>query len=908
MFDALIEEPSSGWEERLRQLLPDDAALRAEVRSLLDADLAARAQPSRIGEHSGDLLGELAEHQEQTHVDAWIGRLLGVWRITRSLGHGGMGRVYLAERQDGEFRQQAAIKLLRVSDDEPGLQRFLAERQILAGLEHPGIARLLDGGRSSNGTPWFALEYVDGVTLPAWCDSQRLSVRARIRLFLDVCTAVAHAHEQLIIHRDLKPGNILVDRTGQVKLLDFGIAKLLQQDSEHTGTALRAYTPDYAAPEQIRGERMGTTVDVYALGVVLYELLTGCKPYRVEARTAPAIERAILEQQPIRPSQAAATTRSSDNNDDRDRHAEARGLNAAALGKVLRGDLDAIVLKALRKEPEARYRSVVELADDLRAVLEHRPVIARRGERRYIVQRFLRRNLLAVGLATTAVLALTIGLVAAIDQAREATRQRDSAQQSLRFMTGLFTNADPGRRTSTELTVEDLLDQGAREIGDALAGNVPARIDLMLAMTTGYIGLEALDRASELLAEARALAETEDDRMRLATIRLHECTIQSQRFEWQGCENLVEEIEGEIRPGSPEGNELLSSALAIRGHMRSFVRECEDAEVDLRRAIDLLPVSEHTLRLRVRLSNDLQYCLMRLGQVEEAEALVRARLLELEHASRPQPRLLADMLGALSDTLRGRDRDDERIELQREELRIVQLLYGPDSLAAINSLAHLAQSLASAGRWHEAVETHTPVVAYFRQHGSPDPGKVATIIGNSGVFHLWSGNHEQALALFEESLELLDNVDMPAFRAAFLRWYANALLLDGRQLEARQAIEQAMPLDLDYLSPDPLTMARMRGVYHTLALLQGSGPLPKDFCAGIDKDNEVFAASSDANSNDAAFGRFLGNQCRRLLVRSSATASTELDADSEWLQGLPETDVRRRMAIMVMSTLDDQLQ
>ncbi|HEV3409601.1 MAG TPA: protein kinase, partial [Chthoniobacterales bacterium] len=329
----------------------------------------------------------------------------------REIGRGGLGAVYLAARADDEYRKEVALKLIRRGlDTDDILRRFRTERQILAQLDHPNIARLLDGGTTDDGLPYFAMEYVRGEPINTYCDLHRLKLSERLELFRKVCAAVTYAHQNLVVHRDLKPSNILVTADGEPKLLDFGIAKLLSADHElvftQTAPGLRAMTPDYASPEQMKGEKITTASDVYSLGVLLYEVLSGQKPYRVKTRTTEEISRAVTEQEPQRPSTAAATD-----------------------GSALRGDLDNIVLKALRKEPERRYSSVEGLAEDLRRYQEGRPVLARPRTFTYRSSKFIRRNKVAVLAATLVLLAILGGLIATEQQARIARAERAKAEK-----------------------------------------------------------------------------------------------------------------------------------------------------------------------------------------------------------------------------------------------------------------------------------------------------------------------------------------------------------------------------------------------------------------------------------------------------------------------------------------------
>ncbi|HEX7770656.1 MAG TPA: serine/threonine-protein kinase, partial [Dokdonella sp.] len=392
LFEAAVERPQA---ERHAFVIDACAAggssvatIRDRVLAMLVADDAATRGDAGLAEVAPDLFAQFDDDPGVDDRQALIGTRVGPWKLVRQLGHGGMGAVYLAERVAEDFEQRAAIKLVRPGWDAGDMQRrFREERRILAGLDHPQIAHLIDGGETADGKPYLVMEYVDGQPLCVHCDARRLSIAERLQLFLAVCAGVAHAHRNLVVHRDIKPSNILVSATGEVKLLDFGIARLLEHGADATGTALRLFTPEYAAPEQIRGDPITTSADVYALGLVLFELLTGGRPYDHAAATASGRQLAILTREPIRPSQLAQS-----------RDVGARGLAAMRqleprqLGARLQGDLDAIVLKALRKEPQQRYASVEALADDLRRHLNHEPVAARRGTWRYQSARFLRRH------------------------------------------------------------------------------------------------------------------------------------------------------------------------------------------------------------------------------------------------------------------------------------------------------------------------------------------------------------------------------------------------------------------------------------------------------------------------------------------------------------------------------------
>ncbi|HKT58436.1 MAG TPA: serine/threonine-protein kinase [Gemmatimonadales bacterium] len=408
----------------------DDPGLAAEVGRLLSAH-------DRAGAFIQAPAVALAASLEPVEEVVPAGRRIGAYRIIREIGRGGMGTVYLAERADDAFTQQVAIKLIkRGMDTDQVLTRFRAERQILASLDHANIARLLDGGTTDDDLPYFAMEYIEGQPIDAYADAQRLSIAERLQVFLQVCGAVSYAHQHLIVHRDIKPVNILVTADGAPKLLDFGIAKVLQADDDSTATAtgLRMLTPEYASPEQVEGRHATTVSDVYSLGVVLYELLTGRSPYRTRSRSPVEIAEAVCTTEPVRPSAAVgegegslAGRRRSGLADDR---AAATGLGSTdRLRRRLRGDLDTIVLTALRKEPGRRYQSVEQLSSDIRRHLDGLPVRARPDTFRYRAGKFVRRNRGMVAAGALVGLALIGGTIATAWQAREARAAQARAER-----------------------------------------------------------------------------------------------------------------------------------------------------------------------------------------------------------------------------------------------------------------------------------------------------------------------------------------------------------------------------------------------------------------------------------------------------------------------------------------------
>ncbi|GHA88084.1 hypothetical protein GCM10007067_27650 [Lysobacter bugurensis] len=491
LLDELIELEAAARVRRLAEIGREDAALAAELEALI-----------ALEESESDFLEEPIVPQITAGLRA--DSVVGPYRLERMIGEGGMGQVWLAGRADGLYQRRVALKLLRPGIADPNLRlRFTREREILARLAHPHIARLLDAGIAEN-VPYLALEYVDGEPITDYCKRHGTPVDARLRMFQQICDAVSHAHANLIVHRDLKPSNILVTPAGEVRLLDFGIAKLLDGEApviEQTRTGMRAFTLHYAAPEQIRGEPVTTMTDVYSLGVVLYELLTECKPYRLKRNTDAEWEEAILAVDPLRPSQTVL------------RRGEGETADPTAmrrLARYLSGDLDNIVLKTLSKRPEHRYPSVEALALDLQRFEAGRPVHARPQSLGYRMRKYVVRHrwALAAGTMTATVLGLALGIVAW--QAREAVTEAARAQAMQDFMVGLFEHAG-GMPEDGAIDLPSLLDAAVERGDRELARQPRARAELLGVVARLRAGLGDYRQAHALLDRQAAIIDITED-------------------------------------------------------------------------------------------------------------------------------------------------------------------------------------------------------------------------------------------------------------------------------------------------------------------------------------------------------------------------------------------------------------
>jgi serine/threonine protein kinase/tetratricopeptide (TPR) repeat protein len=570
--------------ERERWLI--DSCGDIELRDCLRVLLADSDRDSVIDTGSGRIAKALMADDGSMDDDAvarlpnLIGRRLGAYRIGRLIGEGGMASVFLGERDDGGFTQQVAVKVLRDGMLDPReQQQFRRERQILARLEHPNIARLIDGGLTPEGVPWFAMEYVEGTSILAHCDARQLDIDARLALFLQVCDAVAYAHRALVVHRDLKPSNILVADDGALKLLDFGIARLIDPDDtpgEHATVTIasqRRLTPAYAAPEQLRGELVTTSADVYALGVLLHELLTGAKPSRRDDASVklPSAQAAIVAQS--------------------EHLAQQRGrLSTRQLRHRIAGDLDMILLTALRAEPDRRYPSVTALADDIRRHRQQRPVRARPESLRYRAGRFVRRNRVGVIAAILVLASVVAGVASTLRQAAQAREaaaraqhEADRAVSVKRFLLGLFEGAAPNQTQGRAVTASELLDRGAHGLRDGMADAPDLRAELQVTLAGIYRELGQYDAALSLVdpAEFPALAgdagaQAERGRIAYAQGRLDDAEAA-----------LRSALETMPAPTNPATRGARAERLVLLGEVLAARDRKDEADVVVREAIAL---------------------------------------------------------------------------------------------------------------------------------------------------------------------------------------------------------------------------------------------------------------------------------------------------------------------------------
>ncbi|HXW05119.1 MAG TPA: serine/threonine-protein kinase, partial [Vicinamibacterales bacterium] len=838
ILDEVLDLEPSARAEAISRACGGDPRLRGEIERLVAADAAAdRFLETPAVEYAGALVSAGEAGVADTERE---GMIVGPYRLLKEIGRGGMGRVYLAERADGQFEQQVALKLVGAGPRGTEVQeRFLRERQILARLQHPNIARLLDGGMMPDGRPYFAMEYVAGHPITAYCDARALDVRARLRLFTEVCEAVQYAHQNLVVHRDLKPSNTLVTGQGAVKLLDFGIAKVLHEDdSPADGTLTRLgtgpMTPEYAAPEQVRGEPVTTATDVYALGALAYELLTGHGPHRLTRLTASEVERAIAERDVERPSAALGRDRTGQAAPaTAEAIARARGTDPARLRRQLRGDLDTILLRALQKDPARRYASAGALLDDIRRYLAGLPIAARRDSVGYRTAKFLRRHALVAGAAVLVLVSLVAGLIGTAWQARLASQEAAKAREVSRFLSSLFEVADPALANPADITARELLDRGARRVETDLAKQPEVQAEMLLLLGRIYRELGVFDRAQPLLQRSLELRETSrwPDDASLADASAELARLWLEMGKPDEAERLQREtLERRRRRLGPDHPDVgrtmrdLALVLANRGaydeaerlqrdalalHERTFGEEHVEIASDLEGLQSILrsrgqteaatEVARRVLAMRQTLlgndhletataMNNLAILLYDRWELAEAERLYRHVLdFDLRRLGELHPNT-ATVMNNLAFVLRDRGEYDDAEELYRKALDLDRQLFGQEHPYVATVMNNLAVALAAQERYGEAGELFRQSLAMFQRIYGDEHWRVGAVQGSlAGV--LQARGDPAAEPLYREALSRLERTldrDHPSVEPVLLGL--------GRLLTARGAPAEAEPL------------------------------------------------------------------------------------------------------------------
>lgn len=686
---SLPENERSDWLAVLRREKPELAELLQE---LLDEQA--------VVDKKAFLAGQAVVPAETSMA----GQAVGAYQLISPIGEGGMGTIWLAQRSDGRFERRVAIKFLRFSlNSASGSERFKREGRILGQLAHPHIAELMDAGITSSGQPYIVLEHVEGEPIDIHCDAHQLDVNARISLFLDVLAAVSHAHTNLVVHRDIKPSNVLVRSDGCVKLLDFGIAKLLADDLQ-SGAATRltvdgglALTPQYAAPEQITGKAVTTRTDVYALGVLLYLILSGEHPAGAGSLSPAELVKAIVETEPARPSDACLKA-------DPAIDAEKRRIIPEKLHRLLRGDLDTIVGKALKKDPVERYDTVNAFADDLRRYLDHQPILARPDHFLYRSRKFIRRNRVAVSLGSVAMLGVVAGAVATVVQGRIARHQRDFAYHELAHAEQvnqldyfLLTDSAP----SGEIKIDDLLEREEQIVERQNYANDPANhVKLLISIGQHYLGRDENGKALRVLQEAHQLASVTRDASARAEASCALAIPVVQSGQYVQAESLFQEGLRQLPESSEFALDRVSCLLTGSGIAQSDGRAQES--IQRARAADMAlrqsPLQPDNLKLDVLTTSASAYELA--GQSRAAFPLFQEASNELSRLGLGDTRTALDLYNDWGLALMLASQPSEAERVYR---RGIDLYQGKEDQAGLpHMLTNYADSLMSLGRLQEA--------------------------------------------------------------------------------------------------------------------------------------------------------------------------------------------------------------
>ncbi len=785
LFDELLTLTAQAREQRLLNV---DNATAQLLRAMLAVDTAPEKKLPEVP------FASIAQSWEGLEP----GQRLGSFELLRLVGRGGMGQVYLGRRV-GEVQQQAAIKvqLPLVATDET-LRRFRLERQILAGLEHPAIARLIECGEDAQGRPYYAMEWIDGVTIDQYCAEHKLDLKSRLRLFAQLCEGVDYAHRHLVVHRDIKSSNVMVTRDGQPKLLDFGIAKALDAHTaamDSTATHARFFSPNHAAPEQVRGQAISIGCDVYALGVLLYELLSGVRPYALDGLSPREIEEQICELTPPLPSAQLSALQLGDSAAAERLAMQRGGTRTSTLINTLRGDLDRIVLHALRKRPQERYASAAELRADIQRFLRGEAVLARGMGRGYRVRKFIGRHRLATTLASGFVSALSVFAVLLWLQAGALRQERDEvarqlhraeierarAEQVTAFIEQTFAQADPSQALGEKLTVSDVLDIGARTLDFAQFDDpqLRHRMQLTLARVMQSLGRDA---------EAAALAAQVDAQLpalqRLASLRLH-----AESVSYQGDDAKAIAL-------SERALTLLSSTLDVpkpdqgrtwlmRGRVLRGANDKEGALAAAERAIALLDPSvedqfvDHAQaqRLRARV-------LMTLDQIGPARTQLQALLDSQQRKLQKHHPAMLDTLRLLAYAYTTMGELDKAESLLAQQIDSSEKVFGADSLQRAFALNGRAILRTEQRNLQGARADYGETLRILRGRLNPDHAMLALVVANSGELELLLGEPKRAERHYREAVAIaLRSVDRDGENTAYLRLGLGSALSDLGKLD-----------------------------------------------------------------------------------------------------------------------------
>ncbi len=869
LFTEAVELPLDEQQEFVAHACGDQAELLAQVQRLL-----------RDHHRAGDfietpVLGRPGLDPTATDLDPLQGQTVGHYKILHKIGQGGMSTVYLAARADQQYQQHVAVKIIRRGMNSDFIvARFRQERQILASLDHPSIARLLDGGTLADGRPYLVMEHIDGEPVDTYCERADLSLRQRLELFCKICSAVQYAHQNLVVHRDLKPSNILVTADGVPRVLDFGTAKLLEplpvmMGVTPTAADLRPMTPEYASPEQMRGTLITTASDVYSLGVVLYELTTGQRPYRLPERISPEAARIVTEEPIERPSLAlsrppertapAATPAPGS-------HDESRTATTTKLRRKLEGDLDNIVLMALRKEPKRRYPSVEQLANDIERHLRGLPVSARRDTLSYRTSKFVLRHRLGVAATVLAVASLLAGIVAISWQARIADRERQRAEDSLaevkaeqiknertfQFLAEIFQSA--GTLLGEELTVKEAFDRAVEVLNSELADQPGLRAALLDRFGVLQRDLGLYERSSKQLEEAVALNRRllGAEAPRLADSLDHLGVTLFDAGHYDQARTAFDEALRLRRQAEVTEDRQIAASLTHLGLLELQEGHTDLAETHFQEALDLHRANADSNPI------DLAATLQGLGRAAniekrytEAEQIFRQTLeIQRQERGRAHPKVVEE-LNLLAKSIFAQGRIEEAKSLFLRELEFNRALHGASHPAIALTLNNLAAASYRERRTEEGIEYLRQALEIQRQHLQPTHNDLLSTLSNLGSFLIKKHQPLEAARYFRQVLEARRQVHGEQHPATALARHNLASALQGAEQldQAMVQFRRALDFRTNHLGDsDPDTLLTRLGLSRTLRQLGRLGEAEEQLLI-------AFEAAAEGSDRTRVLGR-----------------------------------------------------
>ena len=841
LYHRVLELDESSRAEFLEDSCRGDEAARREVESLLAHEKAAEHFiESPALEVMGKLVANGPRISGRRAPDATVTKpfdelagdgpgittapkRVGAYRIVREIGHGGMAIVYLGERDDQNYRKRVAIKMVKPGiGTEQVLQRFLNERQTLAALDHSNIVKLLDGGSTESGLPYLVMEHVEGLPIDRYCDQNKLSIDDRLRLFRNVCSAVQYAHQNLVIHRDLKPANILITKEGLPRLLDFGIAKLLNPEFLQTPLVTRvdtrAMTPEYASPEQILGETVTSATDIYSLGVLLYEILTGLRPYQIADSSQREIERLVCEDEPPRPS----TRVTSADGERLKAIAEMRVAEPKQLARLLRGDLDWITMKALEKDPSRRYATVSEFSADIGRYLSHEPVLARPASAAYRARKYVRRHPVGVTVAAGLVLLLAGFTGMQSFQLRRITLERDRANRVTDFMEGMFKVSDPSEARGNSITAREILEKASKDIDKGLAKDPELQAQMMQVMGDVYRELGLFSRAQLLFSRSAEIRRRVLGAENAETLRSMDDLgwVLNQEGHAAEAEKLQRQT-SDIRR-RVFGMENPDTLKSISHFAWTLDREGNYAESE-RLDREVLDHGQHVFKADDRETlatmNNLAATLGHEGHYAEAEKLKRETLDIRRRVLGPEHRETLTAMNNLAFTLQQESHYAEAEKLQRQTLEIQRRVLGPEHPDTLRSMNNLANSLTKENQLPEALQLEREALSTKQRILGPEHQDTLWAMHSLAQTLQQDGQYSEAEKLERRTFEIKRRVLGPERPNTLATMSSLALILnkEGRYAEAEKLQRQTAEIQRRVLGPEhPDTLLTTDGMVQTL--------------------------------------------------------------------------------------------